>query len=460
MKASSRLLAAVASAALLFNPAHAQTNPALGRSVNIDFSEQSDSFNSDGPVSYGSDGATFTITKSGDSPKISSKWYIMFGKVEFSMKASTGTGIVSSAILQSDDLDEIDWEWLGSDPDEVQTNYFGKGQTTTYNRGAFHSDPGSQTGFKTYTIEWTSEELVWQIDGVTVRALKPADASGQYPQSPMQIKIGSWAGGDTSLNSPGTVEWARGPTDYSQGPFTMQLKSLSVTDYSTGTEYKYGDSSGTWESIVAVGGSVHSGGSSVDSAAPAITSSSSGQPIPWSGTHDSSSTYVRPSVYPWVPDATTLATSTTNTATSYPGLPSGWTVTSSGKVVPPSSAPSTSPPASPTSLSAASQPDSSSVGDTEVFTTYDQQGFTTVVTVAAGAAKSDYWRGLVTAAPDAAAATGAASQSQNDLQAQEQSAEVSSSASATPIKTSGCSRREVLWRGLVASCFFLAFFLV
>ncbi|KAK7712081.1 transglycosylase [Botryosphaeria dothidea] len=339
MKASSRLLAAVASAALLFNPAHAQTNPALGRSVNIDFSEQSDSFNSDGPVSYGSDGATFTITKSGDSPKISSKWYIMFGKVEFSMKASTGTGIVSSAILQSDDLDEIDWEWLGSDPDEVQTNYFGKGQTTTYNRGAFHSDPGSQTGFKTYTIEWTSEELVWQIDGVTVRALKPADASGQYPQSPMQIKIGSWAGGDTSLNSPGTVEWARGPTDYSQGPFTMQLKSLSVTDYSTGTEYKYGDSSGTWESIVAVGGSVHSGGSSVDSAAPAITSSSSGQPIPWSGTHDSSSTYVRPSVYPWVPDATTLATSTTNTATSYPGLPSGWTVTSSGKVVPPSSAP-------------------------------------------------------------------------------------------------------------------------
>lgn len=343
MKAAVRVLGALA---LLYASAKAdananaqgQSNTALGRSVNIDFSSASDSFASAGPVSYGSDGASFTITESGDSPKITSKWYIMFGKVEFSMKASPGTGIVSSAILQSDDLDEIDWEWLGSSPDEVQTNYFGKGQTTTYNRGAFHADAGSQTGFKTYTIEWTAEELVWQIDGVTVRALKPADASGQYPQTPMQLKIGSWAGGDTSLNSPGTVEWAGGSTDYSQGPFTMQLKSISVSDYSTGTEYQYGDSSGTWQSIVAVDGSVNSGGSNVDSAAPAVTSSSSGQPIPWSDSHDPSSTYVRPSEYPWVPEATTLATST-STATSYPGLPSGWTVTSSGKVVPPSSAP-------------------------------------------------------------------------------------------------------------------------
>ncbi|OJD32492.1 glycoside hydrolase family 16 protein [Diplodia corticola] len=441
MRTPARAVAALATAALLFGCASAQTNAALGRSVDIDFSEQSDSFTSQGPVSYGSDGASFTITKSGDSPKIESKWYIMFGKVEFTMKASPGAGIVSSAILQSDDLDEIDWEWLGSDADEVQTNYFGKGQTTTYNRGAFHADAGSQTGFKTYTIEWTAEELVWQIDGVTVRALKPADASGQYPQTPMQIKIGSWAGGDTDLNSPGTVEWARGPTDYSQGPFTMQLKSLAVTDYSTGTQYKYGDSSGTWQSIVAVDGTVNSGGSNVDSAAPAVTSSSSGQPIPWSGTHDSSSTYVRPSVYPWVPESTTLATASTQTATSYPGLPSGWTVTSSGKVVPPSSAPSTSPPASPTSLSAASRPDSSSAGDTEVLTTFDQHGFTTVVTVAAGAAKSDYWRGVMTAAPDA----------------QKQSAETSGSAAPSPTAAGGSSRAGPVWLSFVACFFFSAF---
>ncbi|KAF2088689.1 glycoside hydrolase family 16 protein [Saccharata proteae CBS 121410] len=342
MKSAVLAFKALATAALLVAPSMAQTagttDPALGKAVNIDFSSASDSFDSEGPVSYGSNGASFTITKSGDSPKITSKWYIMFGKVEYTLKAAPGAGIVSSAIMQSDDLDEIDWEWLGSDATEVQSNYFGKGQTTTYDRGAFHAISTSQSEFNTYTIEWTADQLVWQINGVTVRALSPSDASGQYPQTPMQVKVGIWAGGDPNLNEEGTVEWARGPTDYSQGPFTMELKSLAVTDYSTGTQYKYGDNSGSWESIEAVGGSVGSSSSGVESAAPAVTSSSSGQPIPFDGNHEPSSSFVTPSVYPWVPEATTMSTVTAS-YTSLPGLPSGWTVTSSGKVVPPSSAP-------------------------------------------------------------------------------------------------------------------------
>ena len=129
---------------------------------------------------------------------------MMFGKLEVSVKAASGAGIVSSVVLQSDDLDEIDWEWLGADAGSVQTNYFGKGQTTTYGRGAFHPNPGCQSSFKKYTIDWTADQIVWQIDGSTVRALRPQDASGQYPQTPMQIKIGSWSGGDPS-NQPGTI---------------------------------------------------------------------------------------------------------------------------------------------------------------------------------------------------------------------------------------------------------------
>lgn len=128
----------------------------------------------------------------------------MFGRVEFVLKAATGVGIVSSAVLESDDLDEIDWEWLGADPSRVQSNYFGKGQTLTYNRGAFHNDPNNQNSFHRYTIDWTSDQIVWQIDGVTVRALNQANAQGQYPQTPMKIKFGAWSGGDPS-NAPGTV---------------------------------------------------------------------------------------------------------------------------------------------------------------------------------------------------------------------------------------------------------------
>ena len=129
----------------------------------------------------------------------------MFGHVEYVVQAAPGTGIVSSAVLQSDDLDEIDWEWLGGDDTQVQSNYFGKGQTTTYNRGEYHSASGNHDGFHTYTVDWTADQIVWQIDGTTVRVLTQADAAAnQYPQTPMMIKIGAWSGGDSS-NAPGTI---------------------------------------------------------------------------------------------------------------------------------------------------------------------------------------------------------------------------------------------------------------
>lgn len=128
----------------------------------------------------------------------------------------------------------------------------------------------------------------------------------------------------------------------------MQVKSLAVTDYSTGTQYVYSDTSGSWQSIRAVGGTVNSGGGSgaspAGSAAPAITSTSNSAPMPFEGTHrDSSSTYITPNVYPWVAGATTLQTSASS-ATALAGLPSGWVVTSSGKVVPPSAASVSEPP--------------------------------------------------------------------------------------------------------------------
>lgn len=144
------------------------------------------------------------MAKSGDAPTLTSKFYIMFGHVEFVIKAAPGTGIVSSAVMQSDDLDEIDWEWLGGDSAQVQSNYFGKGQTTSYDRAAFHPNADNSASFHTYTVDWTSDKITWSIDGSEVRTLVPADANNQYPQTPMQIKVGSWAGGDPK-NEQGTI---------------------------------------------------------------------------------------------------------------------------------------------------------------------------------------------------------------------------------------------------------------
>ena len=202
------------------------------------------------------------------------------------MKTAPGAGIVSSSVLQSNDLDEIDWEWLGAQNDQVQSNYFGKGQTTTYDRAAVHAVSDTQGDFHTYTTEWTDSQIVWQIDGKTVRVLAADSADGQFPQTPAQLRIGAWSGGDPS-NPQGTIAWAQGPTDYSQGPFTMVVSSVSVTDYSTGSEYVYYDRSGDWTSIGSKGGKVNgnAGGSMVDTDAPQITSTSNSNIIPWQGTH-------------------------------------------------------------------------------------------------------------------------------------------------------------------------------
>lgn len=129
----------------------------------------------------------------------------MWGHVEYVLKAAPGTGIISSAVMQSDTLDEIDWEFLGGDSGTVQTNYFGHGDTSEYNREQTFSTPDNQADFHTYAVDWTADRIVWQIDGTTVRTLTPANAdSGQYPQTPMMIKVGIWAGGDPS-NPQGTI---------------------------------------------------------------------------------------------------------------------------------------------------------------------------------------------------------------------------------------------------------------
>ena len=108
-------------------------------------------------IEYGSDGAVFTIEKSGQAPTIATDFFIFFGKVEVTMKASAGTGIVSSVVLESADLDEIDWEFIGGDNTQVQSNFYGKGNTTSYDRVVYHTVSTPQDTWHTYGVDWTSE---------------------------------------------------------------------------------------------------------------------------------------------------------------------------------------------------------------------------------------------------------------------------------------------------------------
>jgi hypothetical protein len=60
-------------------------------------------------LTYSDLGAAFTINEEGEAPTIYTNFYIFFGYVEVKLRASSGVGIISSIVLESDDLDEIDW---------------------------------------------------------------------------------------------------------------------------------------------------------------------------------------------------------------------------------------------------------------------------------------------------------------------------------------------------------------
>jgi hypothetical protein len=166
------------------------------------------------------------------------------------MQAATGKGIISSMVLESNDLDEVDWEFMGGNDSYVETNYFGKGNTTSYTRAIYYPVQTPQQTFHNYTVDWSAEKLDWYVDGTIVRTLMYGDANGGYdfPQTPMNLRLGIWAGGDPSEPN-GTIEWAGGVTNYDNTPYTMTVKSVRVSDASRGTAYRYGDETGSWQSI-------------------------------------------------------------------------------------------------------------------------------------------------------------------------------------------------------------------
>lgn len=143
-------------------------------------------------------------------------------------------------------------EGVGGNPNQIQTNYFGKGDTTTYDRESWENIDTPQESFHTYTVDWTKDAVSWIVDDKTLRTVKYDDAKGgsRFPQTPMKLRLGIWAGGDPD-NGQGTIEWAGGETDYTQAPFTMYVKSVTVVNYTPADSYKWTDTSGSYDSIKA-----------------------------------------------------------------------------------------------------------------------------------------------------------------------------------------------------------------
>jgi beta-glucanase (GH16 family) len=227
-------------------------DPALGTSYTWNLSTNSildSTWNiTNGAVGYTDQAAQFSIAKPLDSPTIRSNFYLFFGRLEYHVQAAPGQGVVSSVVLQSDDLDEIDWEWIGTHNNQVQTNIYSQGRTIDNSSAYFTIEGDTTTSYHNYTTIWTQEKLEWWCDSKLLRTMLYADNTTIYPQTPMTMKIGAWPGGDPS-GTPGRIAWAGGPINYDNGPYNMYVSQVQAHDYSSGVQYTYSGSSGSWQSI-------------------------------------------------------------------------------------------------------------------------------------------------------------------------------------------------------------------
>ncbi|PTU25082.1 hypothetical protein P175DRAFT_0426202 [Aspergillus ochraceoroseus IBT 24754] len=144
--------------------------------------------------------------------------YVWYGKITAKAKSSRGQGVVSSFILLSDTKDEIDYEWVGANLNQVQTNFYFQG-VLNYTNGGKTTVKDTFDDWHTYEIDWTPDAINWSVDGTVVRTLTKASTWNEtanrymYPQTPSRMQLSLWPAGQAS-NAEGTIEWAGGEIDW------------------------------------------------------------------------------------------------------------------------------------------------------------------------------------------------------------------------------------------------------
>jgi beta-glucanase (GH16 family) len=158
------------------------------------------------------------------------------------MKTSHLAGVVSDAILLSNAKDEIDFEFIGTELEDAQTNYYYEGIDNYTNMVEEPVSNSTYDNFHTYSVDWTENNITWYVDGTSVRTLTREStynsSTDQYmfPQTPARIQLGIWPGGASS-EPEGTIEWAGGAINWNAADLTdpgyyfVELQSVTVTCY-------------------------------------------------------------------------------------------------------------------------------------------------------------------------------------------------------------------------------------
>ncbi len=170
--------------------------------------------------------------------RISTTRKMLYGKFTAKVAAIGRPGVITAMITMSPIGDEIDYEFVGARPNQVETNVFYKG-IAEYNVHSSKVFVQNTTRIHTYTIDWTPERIQWLIDGRVVRRYQknskpsPMTPIGEkwFPQTPSQVQFSVWDAG--SSESSGTRDWSGGPIPWGEdNSFKAVVHSFSVECYS------------------------------------------------------------------------------------------------------------------------------------------------------------------------------------------------------------------------------------
>ncbi|KAI0127310.1 glycoside hydrolase family 16 protein, partial [Xylariales sp. AK1849] len=199
---------------------------------------------------------------------LASTVYLWYGNVKAKIKTGRGAGVVTAFILLSDVKDEIDYEWVGTELDIAQTNYYFQGIPDYTHSANITGVSDTNANFHEYEIRWTPDDITWLVDGQVGRTQKKSDTwnatanQWDFPQTPARLQLSIWPGG-ANTNAPGTISWAGGPINWDSddikrdGYYYATFGEVTIECYQTnsppgtnsGTSYTFSDDKATNDTV-------------------------------------------------------------------------------------------------------------------------------------------------------------------------------------------------------------------
>ncbi|WIV55298.1 glycoside hydrolase family 16 protein [Amycolatopsis nalaikhensis] len=117
----------------------------------------------------------------------SGKFSTSSGHVEARMKLPRGQGMWPAFWMLGTDIGTAGWpqcgeidvmENVGFEPNTVHGTIHGPGYSGSGGIGAAYTGPNFSDDFHTYAVDWSTDKIVWSVDGNAYQTRTPADVGG------------------------------------------------------------------------------------------------------------------------------------------------------------------------------------------------------------------------------------------------------------------------------------------